>query len=202
MTHPPDPTSQPRLPTPVRSVLVVALLYLFLAGIKLLESGIKGLGKGFTDSLFENVSNPVAALFVGILATVLVQSSSVTTATIVVLVAEGTIPVEAAIPMIMGANIGTTVTNTLVALANLRNTEGFRRAFAAATMHDFFNVIAVVIILPLELLTGFLESSASWLARLVSGSERPGCRVQPSYQTGDHLAGGRDRNPCRLGHGF
>ena len=85
----------------MRSVLVIALLYLFLAGIKLLESGIKGLGKGFTDSLFESVSNPVAALFVGILASVLVQSSSVTTATIVVLVAEGTIPVEAAIPMIM-----------------------------------------------------------------------------------------------------
>ena len=66
------------------------------------------------------------------------------------------------------------MTNTLVALANLRNTEAFRRAFAAATMHDFFNVIAVVIILPLELLTGFLESSASWLARLVSGQSELG----------------------------
>jgi len=71
--------------------------------------------------------------------------------------------------MIMGANIGTTVTNTLAAIANLRNTEAFRRAFAAATMHDFFNVLAVAVLLPLELLTGFLANTASWLAKLVSG---------------------------------
>ena len=169
MTHAARSSPQPRLPGPVRAFGVIGLLYLFLAGVKLLESGIKGLGEDFTDALFESVSNPLAALFVGILATVLVQSSSVTTATIVGLVAFGTVPVEAAIPMIMGANIGTTVTNTLVALANLRNSEDFRRAFAAATMHDFFNVIAVAVLLPLELITGFLSGAASWLARAVSG---------------------------------
>ena len=169
MTHAARSSPQPRLPGPVRAFVVIGLLYLFLAGVKLLESGIKGLGEDFTDALFESVSNPLAALFVGILATVLVQSSSVTTATIVGLVAFGTVPVEAAIPMIMGANIGTTVTNTLVALANLRNSEDFRRAFAAATMHDFFNVIAVAVLLPLELITGFLSGAASWLARAVSG---------------------------------
>ncbi len=149
--------------------MVVALLYLFLAGVKLLESGIKGLGSDFTDALFANVANPLAGLFVGILATVLVQSSSVSTSTIVGLVAAGVISVEAAVPMIMGANIGTTVTNTLVSLANLRQTEAFRRAFAAATMHDFFNVIAVAILLPLELITGFLSVSAQWVATTIAG---------------------------------
>ena len=173
MSH--DSTANtPRLPASIRALAVVGLLYLFLAGVKLLESGIKGLGRDFTDALFESVSNPVAGLFVGILATVLVQSSSVTTATIVGLVAAGVVPVESAVPMIMGANIGTTVTNTLVALANLRNTEDFRRAFAAATMHDFFNVMAVSVLLPLELITGFLSGSASWLARTVSGQTELG----------------------------
>lgn len=173
MAHSPEVAS-PRLPAPARAVVVLGLLYLFLGGVKLLESGIKGLGSEFTDTLFESVANPVAGLFVGILATVLVQSSSVTTATIVGLVAAGVVPVESAVPMIMGANIGTTVTNTLVSLANLRDAEDFRRAFTAATMHDFFNVIAVAILLPLELLTGFLSGSATYLAELVSGQTNLG----------------------------
>ena len=159
-----------RLAAPVRAVFVIALLYLFLVGVKLLEGGISGLGSGFKEALFENVTNPVAGLFVGILATVLVQSSSVTTSTIVGLVASGVLEVESAVPMIMGANIGTTVTNTIVSLAHVRQSEEFRRAFTAATMHDFFNVIAVAVLLPLELVTKFLSSTAKRIAELISGS--------------------------------
>ncbi len=171
-----DPTSQPRrrLPAPARAVLVLALLYLFLVGVRLLESGIKALGSDFTDALFDNVTNPVAGLFVGILATVLVQSSSVTTATIVGLVAAGVLDVDAAVPMIMGANIGTTVTNTIVSLAHLRESEEFRRAFTAATMHDFFNLIAVAVILPLEVLTGFLSKAAKSISTFLAGGEELG----------------------------
>jgi solute carrier family 34 (sodium-dependent phosphate cotransporter) len=51
----------------------------------------------------------------------------------------------------MGANIGTTVTNTLASLGSIRRPEEFRRAFAAATVHDFFNLLAVAVLLPLEL---------------------------------------------------
>jgi sodium-dependent phosphate cotransporter len=171
-SHPPEPPfrRQRRLPGPIRSLLVVALLYLFLVGVKLLEGGIKGLGSDFTDALFDNVDNPVAGLFVGVLATVLVQSSSVTTATIVGLVAAGVVDVQQAVPMIMGANIGTTVTNTIVSLAHLRRSDEFRRAFTAATMHDFFNVIAVAVLLPLELATRFLSRSAEAIAEFISGS--------------------------------
>jgi sodium-dependent phosphate cotransporter len=159
-----------RLPAPLQAALVVALLYLFLAGVKLLEGGVKGLGRDFADALFDNVTNPVAGLLVGVLFTVLVQSSSVTTSTIVGLVATGFLDVEAAVPMIMGANIGTTVTNTVVSLAHLRQTEEFRRAFTAATMHDFFNLIAVAILLPLELATKFLSRTAEVIAEFISGS--------------------------------
>lgn len=141
-----DATDQPTLPSWARGALVVDLLYAFLAGVKALESRIGGLGEGFTDRIFEGVSNPFAGLFAGILVTVIVQSSSVSTATIVVLVGAGTLSVEAAVSLIMGANIGTTVTNTLVSLGYMRGGHEFRRAFAGATMHDFFKLLCVAVV--------------------------------------------------------
>jgi sodium-dependent phosphate cotransporter len=157
------------IPAWARVLLVFALLYLFLAGVKALEAGIKAFGADFTDSLFDRVSNPIAGLFVGVLATVLVQSSSVTTATIVGLVGAGSLSVEFAVPMIMGANIGTTVTNTLASLGFLRKTKEFRLAFAGATMHDFFNVCNVAVMLPLELATGLLTKVSEWMADVLGG---------------------------------
>lgn len=153
----------------LRLAVVLALLYLFLVGVKGLESGIKAFGADFADRLFETVSSPVAGLFAGILATVLVQSSSVTTSTIVGLVGSGALTVTAAVPMIMGANIGTTVTNTLASLGHVRRGAEFRRAFAGATVHDFFNLLSVAVLLPLELATGFLSTAARGLTELLSG---------------------------------
>ncbi|HDH26574.1 MAG TPA: sodium dependent phosphate transporter [Actinobacteria bacterium] len=154
----------------VQAALVLFLLYVFLVGVKALESGIKAFGADFTDRLFQEVSHPIAGLFVGILATVLVQSSSVTTSTIVGLVGSGMLTVPLAVPMVMGANIGTTVTNTLASLGFLRRSQEFRRAFAGATMHDFFNLLAVAVFLPLELTTHFLSRSATALAGLLGAS--------------------------------
>ncbi len=162
-----SPSPRFALPNWGRVLFVIGLLYVFLAGIKGLETGIKGLGSGFTDTLFDGVSNPLAALFVGVLGTVLVQSSSVTTATIVGLVGAGTLSVETAVPMIMGANIGTTVTNTLASMGYLRRSSEFRRAFAGATMHDFFNILSVAVLLPIEVTTHFLSRTAMKLADLL-----------------------------------
>jgi sodium-dependent phosphate cotransporter len=152
-----------------RAIVVIALLYLFLVGVASLEAGIKALGSDFQEGLLERVDHPMAGLFAGILATVLVQSSSVSTSTIVGLVGSGTLTVDAAIPMIMGANIGTTVTSTLASLGHVRRSDEFRRAFAAATVHDIFNVIAVLIFLPIQISTGLIselaERAADFLAR-------------------------------------
>ena len=171
-----QPTPERKIPTWARLLLVLGLLYLFLAGVKFLESGIKAFGSDVAADLFEGISNPLAGLFAGILATVLVQSSSVTTATIVGLVGSGTLPFDTAVPMIMGANIGTTVTNSLASLGHIRRSEEFKRAFAGATMHDFFNLMAVSVLLPLELITGFLstiaENMAEWLSEAgIQGGE-------------------------------
>lgn len=154
----------PRTETILRLGLAAGFLYLFLVGVKALEEGISFFGGEFVDSVFSSVANPLAGLAAGILATVLVQSSSVTTSTIVGLVGAGVLPVGAAVPMVMGANIGTTVTNTLASLGHIRQGAYFERAFAAATIHDYFNLIAVVILLPLEVSFGVVSKVATWFA--------------------------------------
>ncbi len=160
-----------RTPPPVRATIVVVMLYAFLVGVALLETGIAGLGAGFQAGLLREIANPLSGLFAGILLTVLVQSSSVSTATIVGLVGAGTLDVSLAVPMIMGANIGTTVTNTLASLGSIRRKDEFQRGLTAATMHDFFNLIAVAIMLPIEITTGIFTRSALALTRIIRGTE-------------------------------
>ena len=62
--------------------------------------------------------------------------------------------VKVAIPIVMGANIGTSVTNTIVSLGQITSKNDFRRAFGGATVHDMFNWLTVIILLPLESITG------------------------------------------------
>ena len=93
---------------------------------------------------------------IGVLVTVLVQSSSTSTTIIVGLVATD-VPVKTAIPMIMGANIGTSVTNTIVSFTQMSDREEFKRAFAAATVHDMFNWLTVILLVIVEKITGYLE---------------------------------------------
>lgn len=165
-----DPHS-PLTGTIGKALLTLALLYLFLVGVDGLGGGFKALGQNAVQQFFDATGNPFVALMVGILATTLVQSSSVTTAMIVGLVAapEDPLPLANAVPIIMGANIGTTVTNTVASLAHMGRTEEFRRAFAVATVHDFFNYLIVVVLLPIELLTGFMRRSAVALTGALTG---------------------------------
>ena len=71
-------------------------------------------GKGM-NLLISSIQNPVAGVMIGIISTVLLQSSSTTTSIVVAMTGSNIIDVKTAIPIIMGANIGTSVTNTLVA---------------------------------------------------------------------------------------
>jgi sodium-dependent phosphate cotransporter len=155
-----------RLTVAVRIIFIVVLVYCFLVSIGLMGTAFKGFGKGFAESLISTTSNPFVGLFIGVLATSLVQSSSTTTSIVVGMVGSGVLTVSNAIPIVMGANIGTTVTNTIVSLGHVSRREEFRRAVAGATVHDFFNLICVLIMFPLNLATGFLEH----LARLMEKS--------------------------------
>jgi sodium-dependent phosphate cotransporter len=154
-----------------RIIAVIGLLFLFLLGVNGLSDAFKSLGGGLLDSFFAATENPFMGLMVGILATTLMQSSSVTTSLIVGLVAapENPLPIANAVPMIMGANIGTTVTNTIVSLAHMGRKQEFYRAFSVATCHDFFNYMAVAIMLPLEMATGYLQKTATALSGMLTG---------------------------------
>ena len=154
-----------------RVVAVVALVFVFLLGVNGLSTGFKSLGGDLIEWFFAATASPFIGLVVGLLATTLVQSSSVTTSLIVGMVAapENALPMANAVPMVMGANIGTTVTNTIVSMAHMGRKEEFRRAFSVATCHDFFNFMAVAILLPLEMATGYLQHLAGGLSSFLTG---------------------------------
>jgi len=151
-------------------ILIVLLVYGLLLAVSMIGSGFKIAAGDHAKELFAFASNPVTALVIGIVATALIQSSSTVTSIIVGLVAGG-LPVSIAIPMVMGANIGTTITNTIVSLGHVKAGEEFKRAFAAATIHDFFNLISVIIFLPLEIMFGFLDKAGAYLANLLVGGD-------------------------------
>uniref|UniRef100_A0A8C1C882 Sodium-dependent phosphate transport protein 2A n=1 Tax=Cyprinus carpio carpio TaxID=630221 RepID=A0A8C1C882_CYPCA len=145
--------------------LLLLFLYMFICSLDILSSAFQLAGGKVAGDIFKDnavLSNPVAGLVVGILVTVLVQSSSTSTSIVVSLVSSGLLDVGSAIPIIMGSNIGTSVTNTIVALMQAGEREEFKRAFAGATVHDCFNWLSVLVLLPLEAITGVM--------RLMSGA--------------------------------
>ncbi|MFG6667546.1 Na/Pi symporter [Halomonas sp. HNIBRBA4712] len=163
--HPGQQAKQGRLH---QWMTLVLLVYFLICAVSVVGDGFKLATGDQAERLFEFATNPFVGLMVGIVATALIQSSSTVTSVIVGMVAGG-LPVAVAVPMVMGANVGTTVTNTLVSLGHVRNKDEFRRAFAAATVHDFFNLIAVVILLPIEILFSPLERLALAIAELFYG---------------------------------
>ncbi|WP_084499945.1 Na/Pi symporter [Brevibacterium album] len=151
--------------------LAVALaVYVLITAVNVIGAGFKIAAGDQAESLFAFAVNPLVGLMIGVVATALTQSSSTTTSVTVGLVAGG-LPLAVAVPIIMGANIGTTLTSTLVSLGMVREKESFRRGFAAATVHDFFNLLAVLIFLPLEMMFGLLGRASSALAGLAMGSD-------------------------------
>ncbi len=157
-------------PTWFKWVQIAGLVYLLLVAVSLIGGGFKLAAGDHARELFAFASNPVAGLVVGTVATALIQSSSTVTSIIVGLVAGG-LPVSIAIPMVMGANIGTTITNTIVSLGHVRRGDEFRRAFSAATIHDFFNIMCVLLFLPLEIMFGILEKLGGWLSTHLVGAD-------------------------------
>lgn len=147
----------------IQWVSVALLVYLLICAVGMIGGGFKMATGSHAKELFDFASNPFAGLVIGIAATALIQSSSTVTSIIVGLVAGG-LPVAVAVPMVMGANVGTSITNTIVSLGHVRDKAEFKRAFSAATVHDFFNLLSVVIFLPLEIAFGLLEKLGSMLA--------------------------------------
>ncbi len=165
----PDPSGgSSLLKSLVRALAALIALYLFISSVGMIGSGLKLVAKDpagdafLKDHLFSAVSDPLTGLFIGLLVTSLVQSSSFTTSMTVGLVAGGELSLTAAIPIIMGANVGTSVTNLLVSMAHVRRRREFRRSLGGAIVHDFFNVLSVMVLLPLEAAFGIISRITAW----------------------------------------
>jgi len=150
-----------------RVLLLLSILFVFLVSLNMMSGGFKLLGKETAEQIIAITSNPFIGLFVGLLATALVQSSSTTTSMIVAIVASGTLTLENAVPMIMGANVGTSVTSTIVAIGHIPKKAEFQKAISSATVHDFFNLLVVAVLFPIEYFTGALSSAGAALASLI-----------------------------------
>lgn len=149
-------------PTFIKFVLSIAL---FLVAIDLVSASVSLLGQDAARSLIVD-SNPFIGFFIGLLATALMQSSSIVSAMTVAIVASGALPLTSAVPIVLGANIGTTLTSTLVALGFIGNRNLFRKAISGATIHDFFNILTAAIVFPLEYYFGFLSKLSQGLVQL------------------------------------
>ncbi|WP_311343003.1 Na/Pi symporter [Corynebacterium riegelii] len=149
-------------------VAVLLGVWILLNGVGMIGDGFKGIAGDRAQELFSFAENPFVGLAIGIVATAIIQSSSTTTSIVVGMIAGG-LPLNIAIPMLFGANVGTSVTSTLVALGLAGNKKQFQRGFSMATVHDFFNLIAILIFFPLEIFTGFLGKTATTISPSLSG---------------------------------
>ncbi|XP_003377104.1 sodium-dependent phosphate transport protein 2B [Trichinella spiralis] len=140
-------------------ILILGLLYFFVCSLDLLSKSFTLIGGRIIKDIFCNntiLQSALAKVMVGLLGTAVLQSSGVSTSIVVSMVASGAIDVKSAIPIIMGVNIGTSVTSTLISLVRTNNSNAFGKTFAAATVHDMFNLVTVLILLPVEMLSSNL----------------------------------------------
>ncbi len=165
------------MPTWMRALIAILALYLFIASVKMIGTGLKVIAENpsgdafLKERIFGLANDPLTGLFVGILITALVQSSSFTTAMTVAFVAEGSIGLTMAIPVIMGANIGTSITGLLVSLGRLRHRDEFKRSLAAASCHDFFNVLSVSLFFPLEMKFKIISGPVGKIASMLGNTK-------------------------------
>jgi solute carrier family 34 (sodium-dependent phosphate cotransporter) len=143
---------------------ILFALLIFLFALELMLSSLHYLGKSAAETIILATSNPFTGLFIGLLVTAIIQSSTATTSMTVALVASGSLTLQSAIPIVMGANIGTTITSTIVSLGFLPRKKEFRRAVSAGTYHDFFNILTASVLFPLEYYVQFLSNIAQWIA--------------------------------------
>ena len=143
-------------------------IWILLNGVGMIGDGFKMAAGDRAQELFSFAENPFVGLAIGIVTTAIIQSSSTTTSIVVGMIAGG-LPLNIAIPMLFGANMGTSVTSTLVALGLAGNKKQFKRGFSMATVHDFFNLIAIAFFFPLEIFTGFLGKTATAIAPSLAG---------------------------------
>jgi sodium-dependent phosphate cotransporter len=155
----------------IKFIIFFVLLYLFLLSLNFMTIGftlVSNVALKGTDAIRFILSNPFAALSIGIIVTAIMQNATATTSIAVSMVGAGIIPsVKNAIPIIMGSNIGTCFTNSLIALTLANDPVEFKRAFSAATLNDIFNFLTTAVLLPIEIFTDMLLRISERITRAI-----------------------------------
>ncbi len=152
-------------------ILMLLALFLFIFAIDMLTVSMSQLNSSVAKDILQATKNPFVSLFIGILLTALIQSSSTVTSSAVAIVAAGNLSLEQAVPLVMGANIGTTLTSTMVSFSYIMRKKEFKRALSAGIVHDIFNILTVFILLPLELYFKFLSKLSQKTAQLFASDD-------------------------------
>jgi sodium-dependent phosphate cotransporter len=136
---------------------------LLFAALKFLVDLLRGLFSERAEQILHNTlfRSTTAALLAGTIITIMVQSSSITTSTIIPLVGAGVVTLEQLFPFTIGANIGTTVTAILAALA-----AGAPAGLVVALSHLLFNVTGAVIIFGIPFVRRLPLAMSRWLGNL------------------------------------
>ncbi len=169
MKNSPYSSYQERLLLSFELFKVLFFVYCFLLSIDLMGLAFKSTGDGVTSLLARATANPFIGLILGVVTTSIIQSSSTTTSIIVAMVGAGTLTLQNAIPIVMGANIGTTVTCTIVSFGYFNRKAEFERSFGAAVVHDIFNILATLILFPFELCTGVIYKTSLYITGIFDG---------------------------------
>lgn len=123
-------------------------LGLFLYGMNLMGTGLKASAGGKLESVLEKMSStPIRGIFFGTLVTGVIQSSSATAAMVVGFVNSGIMKLTQAIGIVMGANIGTTVTGWLLSLAEISESALWLRLIKPTTLAPLIVLIGAALVM-------------------------------------------------------
>lgn len=164
-----------------KTIVIFFSIVVFLLSIEVMGTSIAEMTGGMVETILAVTANPFIGLFIGLLSTALLQSSSTTTSIAVATVASGAISLQNAIPIVLGANIGTTITSTIISMSYISKQKEFRRAVAAGTSHDFFNILTVILLFPLEVKYQFLERLSVYISSGIHVAGRSGVQQGSAF---------------------
>lgn len=123
-------------------------LALFLYGMHVMGDGLSKVSGGKMEKILEGLtSNPLKAVGLGALVTAVIQSSSATTVMVVGFVNSGIMKLSQAVGVIMGANIGTTITSWILSLSGIESDSFFIQMFKPTSFSPILAIIGVAFLL-------------------------------------------------------
>ena len=126
-------------------------LALFLYGMQIMGDGLAKVSGGKLERILENLtSNPVKAVLLGAGVTAVIQSSSATTVMVVGFVNSGIMKLSQAVGVIMGANIGTTITSWILSLTGIESSNFFIRLLKPTSFSPILALIGVIFVVFLK----------------------------------------------------